>query len=146
MVYSFLNVNVTMAGPGGVLNLGAGAAAAEEGITIEAAADKNIMAIGADGRGQHSLIANDACTITVRLLKTSPTNALLMAMYNLQSASSALWGQNVFTIVDSGRNDYTVAQACAFKKKPTLNYAQEGGLMEWAFDGIKTNTILGSGN
>lgn len=144
-VYSFLNVNATIAGPGGAFNLAAGAAAAEEGITVEAAEDKNVMTIGADGQGQHSLIASDACTVTVRLLKTSPQNGRLMAMYDLQSASSSLWGQNVFTIVDSGRNDYTVVQAAAFKKKPTLTYAKEGGMMEWTFDGIKANSILGIG-
>lgn len=142
-VYSFLNVNAAIAGPGGILNLGAGAAVAEEGITIEAVEDKNVMTIGADGQGQHSLIANDACTVTIRLLKTSPLNAALMIMYDLQSASSALWGQNVVTIVDSGRNDYTVVQACAFKKKPTLTYAKEAGMNEWVFDGITANSILG---
>lgn len=145
MVYSFLNVNCTLAGPGGVLNLAAGAAAAEEGISIEPAEDKNVMTIGADGKGQHSLIASDARTITVRLLKTSPLNSALMIMYNLQGASSALWGGNVFTVVDSGRGDYTVAQGCAFKKAPTLTYAKEGGFMEWAFDCIQVNTILGAG-
>lgn len=145
MVYSFQNVVATLAGPGGLLNLAAGAAAAEEGITIEASEDKNQMTIGADGKGQHSLIASDACTLTVRLLKTSPLNQALMIMYDLQSVSSAVWGQNVFTIVDSARNDYTVVQGCAFKKKPTLTYAKEGGMMEWTFDGIQANSILGSG-
>jgi len=145
-VYSFLNVQATISGPGAVgLNLAAGAEVAEEGITIEATEDKNIMTIGADGRGQHSLVASDACTVTVRLLKTSPINATLMALYDLQSASSALWGQNIITVVDSGRNDYTVVQSVAFKKKPTLTYAKEGGMNEWTFDGIKANTILGQG-
>lgn len=145
MVYSFLNVVATIAGPGGILNLAAGAAVAEEGITLEAVEDKNVMTIGADGRGQHSLIASDACTLTIRLLKTSPINAALMIMYDLQSASSALWGQNVITIVDSGRNDYNIVQSAAFKKKPTLTYAKEGGMNEWVFDGIKANSVLGSG-
>jgi hypothetical protein len=145
MTYSFLNVVAAIAGPGGVFNLAAGAAAAEEGITIEASEDKNVMTIGADGQGQHSLVASDACTLTVRLLKTSPLNAALMVMYDLQSASSKLWGQNVFTITDTGRGDVTVIQAAAFKKKPTITYAKEGGMMEWAFDGIKANSILGVG-
>jgi len=142
-VYSFLKVNATLAGPGGVLNLAVGAAVAEEGITIEAVEDKNVMTIGADGQGQHSLIASDACTVTVHLLKTSPLNAALMLMYDLQSSSSALWGQNIFTIVDSARNDYNVIQSCAFKKKPTLTYAKEAGMNEWTFDGIKASSILG---
>lgn len=145
MVYSFLNVSCTIAGPGGAGNLASGAAAAEEGVTIEATEDKNVMTIGADGQGQHSLIASNAVTLTVRLLKTSPQNALLMVMYDLQSASSSVWGQNVFTIVDSGRNDFTVIQGAAFKKKPTITYAKEGGMMEWTFDGISANTILGAG-
>lgn len=145
MVYSFLNIAATLAGPGGILNLAAGAAVSEEGITIERVEDKNVMVIGADGKGQHSLVASDACTLTVRLLKTSPLNAALMTMYNLQSASSALWGQNVFTLTDSGRGDFNVIQGCAFKKVPTLTYAKDGGLMEWTFDGIAANAILGAG-
>lgn len=144
MVYSFLNVNCSVAGPGGLLNLGAGAAVAEEGITIEPVEDKNVMTIGADGQGQHSLVGSEAVTVTVRLLKTSPLNQALMLMYNLQTTSSALWGQNVFTVVDSGRGDYTVVQGAAFKKKPTLTYAKEGGMMEWTFDGITANSVLGS--
>ena len=144
-VYSFLDVKCTMVGPTGFLNLGSGAAVAEEGITIEASEDKNVMTIGADGKGQHSLIASDACTVTVRLLKTSPQNALLQTFYDLQSISSALWGQNVFTIVNPATGDYTVVQAAAFKKKATITYAKEGGMMEWAFDGITVNSILGNG-
>lgn len=144
MTYSFLNVVATIAGPGGVLNLAAGAAVAEEGITIEAVEDKNVMTIGADGKGQHSLVASDAATVTVRLLKTSPQNAALMIMYDTQSASSSLWGQNVFTIVDAARLDATVIQSAAFKKKPTITYAKEGGMMEWTFDGISANSILGA--
>lgn len=145
MTYSFLNVVASLLGPGGNLNLAAGAAAAEEGVTIEPVEDKNIMTIGADGKGQHSLVASDAVTVTIRLLKTSPLNAALMLMYDLQSSTSALWGQNVLTVVDTGRNDYTVVQSCAFKKKPTLTYAKDGGTMDWVFDGISANSILGAG-
>jgi hypothetical protein len=144
-VYSFLNVNCTMAGPTGVVNLGAGAASAEEGITIESVEDKNVMTVGADGKGQHSLVASDAAKITVRLLKTSPQNKVLMLMYNAQSASSALWGSNVFTITDPVRGDYMVAQKAAFKKRPTVTYAKEGGMMEWEFDAIAVTALLGDG-
>jgi hypothetical protein len=143
-VYSFLNIGCTLAGPGGILNLASGASVAEEGITIEAATDKNVMTIGADGNGQHSLVADDSATITVRLLKTSPLNQALMLMYDLQTSSSSLWGQNIITVIDSARNDFTVSQQCAFKKKPTITYAKEAGMMEWTFDVIKASSILGS--
>lgn len=145
MVYSFLNINAFMVGPGISANLAAGAAASEEGITIEANEDKNVMTVGADGKVQHSLIANDAATVTIRLLKTSPLNQALMIAYDLQSSSSALWGINTITVTDSGRNDSTVVTQMAFKKKPTITYAKEGGMMEWAFDGGIAESVLGSG-
>jgi len=145
MFYSFLDVQAAIAGPTGAFNLGAGAAVAEEGITIEATTDKNVMTIGADGKGQHSLVADDSCTVTIRLLKTSPVNAQLMLMYNAQTASSALWGQNVITVNNPVLQDVNVIQSCAFKKKPTITYAKEGGFNEWTFDGIKADSILGQG-
>jgi len=145
MVYSFLNANCTIAGPGILANLAAGAAAAEEGITIEAVEDKNVMTIGADGKAQHSLIATNAVKITVRLLKTSPVNTLLQAAFDAQSITSALWGKNVITTTDLARGDYTVSQQVAFKKQPTITYAKEGGIMEWEFDCGTSTTILGAG-
>lgn len=144
-VYSFLNINASITGPGGFASLATGAQAAEEGITVETVEDKNIMTIGADGAGQHSLIASDARTVTVRLLKTSPVNAILTAMYNLQSSSSSLWGRNVITIGDTGSGDALTLQAVAFKKIPALTYAKEGGFNEWTFDCIKGDQILGVG-
>lgn len=146
MVYSFLNVNCSLVGlPAFNLNLASGAAAAEEGISIEPVEDKNVMTIGADGKGQHSLIANDARKVTVRLLKTSPVNQALQLMYDAQSVSSSLWGQNVMTITDSGRQDVIILQSVAFKKQAAITYAKEAGMMEWEFDAISGTTFLGSG-
>jgi hypothetical protein len=146
MVYSFLDVVAAIAGPGLLANLGAGAAVAEEGLTVEAVEDKNVMNIGADGKGQHSLIASDACTVTIRLLKTSPINALLMAGYEFQSSSSSFWGRNVMTITNPQTGDVTTIQAAAFKKRPALTYAKEAGFNEWVFDAIKVNSVLGIGS
>lgn len=145
MVYSFLNVSCNIIGPGGNLNLAAGAAAAEEGITIENRVDKNVLTVGADGKGQHSLIADESATVTVRLLKTSPLNAALQVMYDLQTQSSAVWGINTISVSDLARGDVSVMQSCAFKKKATLTYAKEGGMMEWVFDCTTVTTVLGSG-
>ena len=143
--YSFLNINCAMVGPGIVTNLGAGAQVAEEGITLEPTEDKNVMTIGADGQGQQTLIASDAHTLTVRLLKTSPLNSALMIAYNLQSASSALWGTNTITVTDSARNDLHVCQKVAFKKKPTIAYNKAGDMLEWTFDCQSVTSVLGAG-
>ena len=103
--YSFQDVNGAITGAGGAINLGNGAGNAEEGILIEQLEDKNIMTIGADGQGMHSLVAGNAATVTVTLLKTSPVNAQLMQMYNYQKTSSVLWGKNTIVISDFGRGD-----------------------------------------
>jgi len=144
--YSFLDVTAAIQGAGGSINLAAGAGSAEEGITIEAMEDKSIMTIGADGAGMHSLVANEASTVTVRLLKTSPINAQLSQMYNTQTASSALHGRNTITVRDSIRGDSITMTEVAFKKRPAINYAKEGGAVEWTFDAIKTTTVLGNGS
>lgn len=143
-VYSFLNVAAALVGPGGVINLGNGAAASEEGISIEASEDINTMQVGADGNGQHSLHGNKSGRVTVRLLKTSPVNQLLSQMYAVQTASAALHGQNTLTITDSIRGDVVTCRQVAFKKAPALTYAKEAGFNEWEFDAIKIDRTLGS--
>lgn len=142
--YSFLDVNATLAGAGAVIDLGAGSANAEEGISIVMAGDKNTMTVGADGEGMHSLHADKSGQLTVRLLKTSPKNAQLMALYDAQSLSSSAWGQNVITVTHSVSGDTTVARSCAFKKRPDLNYRKDGDIVEWVFDAIKIDGILGT--
>lgn len=144
-VYSFLSISCLFVGPGIASNLAAGAAIAEEGITLEAAEDKNKMDIGADGVGQHTLIASDAATLTIRTLKTSPANAALQIAYDTQSLTPSLWGLNQVSITDSNRGDVSVLVSVAFKKKATITYAKEAGMMEWTFDVINANSILGGG-
>lgn len=143
--YSFQDVVAAISGVGGSINLAAGAGVAEEGITIEPMEDKSVMTIGADGAGMHSLVANEASLVTIRLLKTSPVNKQLQEMYNQQTKSSANHGKNTITVRDAVRGDNITLTEVAFKKRPTVTYAKEGGLMEWTFDAIKTTAILGSG-
>ena len=143
--YSFQDVVATISGVGGSINLAAGAGVAEEGITIEPMEDKSVMTIGADGSGMHSLVANEASSVTIRLLKTSPVNRQLQEMYNQQTKSSANHGKNTITVRDAVRGDNITLTEVAFKKRPTVTYAKEGGLMEWTFDAIKTTAVLGSG-
>lgn len=142
--YSFMDVAATLAGPTGVIDLGYGTAAAEEGITIAMAGDKSTMMIGADGEGMHSLHADKSGQVTVRLLKTSPQNAKLQAMYDAQSLAPALWGNNVIVVRIPRTGETTTARSCAFKKKPDLTYAKDGNILEWVFDSIKIDTVLGT--
>lgn len=143
--YSFLDVTAAIDGPGGSINIGAGAGVAEEGITIEGVNDKNTMLVGADGAGMHSLMADESSTVTIRLLKTSPVNAQLSQMYNAQTVSSATHGRNTITVRDIARGDSITLQQVAFKKRPAIEYAKEAAMMEWTFDAISTVAVLGVG-
>lgn len=144
-VYSFFNFTASMVGPGVVTQLGYGAAVAEEGLTLEMEGDKNSVTMGADGEGMHNLHCAKNGTVTIRLLKTSPVNAVLQSAYNAQTINPLLHGQNVILIRDPNRGDVASARQVAFKKIPNITYAKDGGMNEWRFDAIKIDTVLGSG-
>lgn len=141
--YSFMDVQASITGPGGSFALGYGQATAEEGISVQRAGDKNTMMIGSDGEGMNSLHADKSGTITLRYLKTAPINQKLMALYVAQSASASLWGQNVITVTQKAAGDVATGRSCAFKKAPDLNYRKDGDIVEWVFDVIKLDTMLG---
>jgi hypothetical protein len=143
--YSFLDTQVTFLSPGGTFLLGSGSGAAEEGLTLSMLEDKNTMTIGADGSVMHSLHAGKGATLTVRLLKTSPTNNQLSLAYNIQTASSAAHGLNIISIRNNVSGDSITLTQVAFKKLPELTYAKEGGIMEWTFDCGKVEYSLGGG-
>ncbi|GAB2938266.1 phage structural protein [Hafnia psychrotolerans] len=141
--YSFMDVSASMTGPTGIIDLGYGAANAEEGISVAMSEAKNTMTVGADGEIMHSLHAGKAGTVTVTLLKTSPVNKKLSLAYNAQSQSSALWGNNVFVVRNSASGDLATIRSSAFQKHPDFANAKEGGTVAWVFDGGKVDELLG---
>ena len=142
--YSFTQVNATLTGPSGVVNLGAGAGNTKEGITVTMTQPRNAMQVGADGSVMHSLRADKSGTVTVRLLETSPTNAVLQAMYDAQSLVPSAWGANVFVIVNRGNNETTTCRNVAFQNQPEVTYAEDGAFKEWVFDCGKIDRITGT--
>lgn len=132
-----------MVGPGGAVTLGYGAGTAEEGITIEQDEDKDTMVVAADGTPMHSLHAGRNGSVTIRLLKTSPSNALLQAMYDFQQLSSAAWGHNVIVVSQVVAGDITTCTSVAFKRMTPMTYGKEGGINEWAFNAGYIDRVLG---
>ncbi len=143
-VYSFLNFKCSINGPGGSVVLGDGAGTAEEGISFEPSSEINTMQIGADGAGQHSLHADISGKVIVRILKTSPTNQALMAMYNAQTTNPASHGQNTISGTDVLRGDSITASQVAFAKAPSIHYGKEAGMNDWEFHAIQINRKLGT--
>lgn len=131
--YSFKDVTASIDGPGGSFEFGSGAGVSAEGITIAPGGEKNIMTVGADGSVMHSLRADKSATVTVVLLKTSPTNAKLQNMFNYQFQSSQYWGQNTITVRNAVRGDLDTCSQCAFATQPEKPYKEEGGTVTWTF-------------
>lgn len=142
--YSFLSINGTISGPGGAFPIGAGVGMAKEGVSVEMIEDKDAMSVGADGAIMHSLRGSDAGRITIRVLKTSPVNAQLNALYNFQKDNSLVWGQNLIGFNDTVRGDVITASEMAFTKQPVITYAEDAGMNEWSFQG-NVEQLLGVG-
>lgn len=143
--YAFANTNASIVGPNGAFDFGMNAGNSEGGITVSFVENKNTMTIGADGSVMHSLHSGKGAIMTVRLLKTSPTNALFEAMYNLDVAGGSGHGANTITIRDTVRGDIITGQQCAYAKFPDVTYAKDGGEMSWAFDCGIVDIDLGAG-
>lgn len=141
--YSFLDVNCVLTGTGGSANLANSAGAAEEGIKITPIGEKNVMTVGADGSFMHSLLASTASKVEVSLLKTSPMNALLMAMYNVQTNVSSLHGKNVIALTILQTGEAVMLTGVAFNSIPDMEYAKEGKTVVWKFDCGKTTAVMG---
>jgi len=141
--YSFLDVTAALVGPGGAINLGAGAAAANEGITVESTGDANTMTVGADGAAMHSLNGDRSGTVTVTLLQTSPVNSQLQALFNFQRGSAATHGQNTLVITDKARGDVISCQQVAFQRQPSLGYGKDAGTRVWTFAAGRIDPALG---
>jgi hypothetical protein len=141
--YSFLDVLASLVGPGGSINLAAGAATTDEGLTVEYKDEKNIQTSGADGSVMNALNASKSGMIIVRLLKTSPVNQQLSQMYNVQSQSSAAWGLNVISIKNPTSGDSILGTYAAFKKHPSVTYDKDGRYNEWAFDCLLDSSLGG---
>ena len=141
--YSFMNITATLAGVTGVIDLGYGAAVTKEGITVTMAQERDAMTVGADGEVMHSLRMDKSGTIVVRLLYTSPQNAKLQAMFDLQTLTSTGWGMNVITIRNKDNDEVIVARDVAFARSPDRNYAEDGQFLEWSFNCGKIDAIIG---
>ena len=142
--YSFLDVQCAIAGPGLVANLSAGVGLADEGISFAFNGNINTTTIGADGEGMNTLRSDRSGTVTVRLLKSSPTNQILSAALAFQRTSSAAHGQNTITLFDRNKGDVVTAEGVAFNKVPDLNFGKEAQVIEWQFSAVKISPTLGS--
>jgi hypothetical protein len=142
--YTFLNISASIVGPGLNAQIGSTSGAAKEGLSTEFDEDKVGVVTGADGTIMTSLHAGMTGRMTVRMLKTSPINAILNSAFNFQRANAANTGQNTIRIVDKARGDVATGRQMSFLRHPANTWSEEGNVLEWTFIGI-INEVLGAG-
>lgn len=143
-VYTFLDVQVAIKGPGGNFDI-ASSGVSDEAVRIAMKADKNTMVTGANGDGMHSLRASNAAGLSISLLKSATGNAQLNQLYRYQKTSAAYWGQNIVTISNPVTGDAMIFTGGAFAKQTDIGYSSEGGMNVWPFDFIDSDQVLGNG-
>src|ERR1039458_4478410 len=142
--YSFLDVQASIVGPGVTSVIGSSAGNAKEGISTAFDEEKGTVTTGSDGSIMTSLHATQTGKITIRLMKTSPINAILNQAYNFQRVSSANWGQNTIRVVDKSRGDVVTGVQMQFTKHPDNTWHEDGNVLEWVFQGI-VRELFGAG-
>ncbi|WP_199093513.1 phage protein, partial [Bosea sp. ASV33] len=125
--------------------IGNGAGAAEEGISITQVDDIGTLTVGADGSFMHSLHSGRAGTVTLRLLKTSPTNALLNDAMNAERQSGATYGDGTIVLRNPARGDVISCAGCGWRKVPDLNNGKVGGTVEWTWNSGRIDQKIGTG-
>lgn len=143
--YSFLDAQCAIADDAGSFSMGNGAGVAEEGITITMNDDKGSLVTGADGQGMHSLHAGRSGMVTVRLLKTSPVNAQLSALYAATTQSGADYGRSTISVRDPVRGDNISCSGCGIRKHPDTAFSKTGNTVEWIWNAAQVDIRLGSG-
>ncbi len=131
--YSYKDVESSISGPGGSFDLTE--ATGKEGIKISMQNEAGTMQEGADGSVMPVLVPTRAATLTLTLLKTSPVNGKLDALYRYQAQSSAFWGKNLITMTNPVTGDLDKFSNAAFQKMPDRQNTSEGPTVEWSFIG-----------
>lgn len=152
--YSFRDVKTSISGPGGWVLLGLSQdeqqGVAEEGISVERVEDRNSQLRGTSGEVINLLSASMAGVIRVRLLKTAPSNGVLMEMFKIQRGDGSRWSKNLISIEDKTRGDKLVAAEAAFMGEPVIVWGKIATVQEWVFlagsidetlAGVKTNAL-----
>jgi hypothetical protein len=142
--YSFLDVQASIAGPGGSFMLSEGGIA-DEGITIQTE-ERVTTQYGADGEWMHSLKAAKGGRVIIRVMRTGALNSMLSRLFAYDSTSAANCGQNLISVRDPQRGDWWTVQGAALVKHPDESLGSEGKIVEWQFNAGSIDGEYGTGS
>ena len=112
-------------------------------ITAEKNNEAFALNIGSTGAGARAQTSDESGRVTVRLQQTSPVNAALSALHELDKASGD--GIGPLAIKDLSGADVVAAASAWIVTTTTLEYSNEITVREWIFESENLQ-ILPGGN
>jgi len=100
-------------------------------IDIERRSDSVTDKMGADGQMMISVGTDKSGTVKVKLMQTSPSNAMLTNIMSLQEASGSLFVPVVVKFQDTYRQDLAIGTQGYLKKPSKLTRGAGGNTQEW---------------
>jgi len=133
--FSFQNANAIF----GIIEI-QGWAEGDDVLTIEMEEDQFSDVAGAKGDVARSQTSDNRCTITIKLLQTSITNAELTAAYTLDKTTGS--GVAPMIIEDKEAGETFVVNNAWINKYPKVVRGPKANAMEWVFRGDEMTPII----
>jgi|WetSurMetagenome_2_1015567.scaffolds.fasta_scaffold23242_2 hypothetical protein len=86
---------------------------------------------GVDGQGSRARTHDDSALATITVMQTSDSNALLSALYTLDTNAPGGAGVGPFLVKDKQGTSIFAAAECWIEKIPEVTYAGEVGERQW---------------
>jgi len=133
--FSFKNLNVIY----GIDEI-EGFADGDDVVTIELDNDQFAKIVGAKGDVTRTQTTDNSCTITIKLLQTSKSNAVLMALYNTDRETGA--GVLPLIINDKETGESHVVNNAWIMKAPNIVRGGNPNTMDWIFQGDFLTSVI----
>lgn len=87
--------------------------------------------VGVDGKVTRSKTNDRRATVTLRLMQSSPMNAVLSALHEIDLSADNGAGVGAFMVKDLGGTSLHVASASWIQKSPDVKYGVKATEREW---------------
>lgn len=100
-------------------------------IEIQPETDAFVDVVGVDGKVTRSKTNDRRATVTLRLMQSSPLNAVLSALHELDQDADNGAGVGAFLVKDNGGTSLHAGSACWIMKSPDVKYGVKATEREW---------------
>ncbi len=133
--FSFNNINVIF----GIQEI-EGFAKGDDVVSIEYDADQFVKVVGAKGDVTRTQTADSSSTMTIKLLQTSKSNAILMAQFNIDRLTGA--GVLPFIVNDKETGESHIVNNAWIMKPPAVVRGANPNTMDWVLQGDFLTSVI----